>query len=142
MSRSAITPALKAAIRQEANYRCGYCLAEEVLMGVSLAIDHIVPLAAGGTDEPVNLWAACRQCNELKNSRTTAEDPQTGELVPLFNPRTQRWSEHFAWDADTYFILGITAIGRATVEALQINRIIMVRARQRWTHLGWPPLAM
>lgn len=69
MSRSAITPALKAVIRHEANYRCGYCLAEEALMGVSLAIDHIVPLAVGGTNEPDNLWAACRQCNELGQTK-------------------------------------------------------------------------
>lgn len=138
--RAYLPPAIKEQIRKEAHYRCGYCLAEESLMGVSLAIDHIIPLAVGGTNEPHNLWAACRQCNELKNNRTHAEDPATGELVGLFNPRTQQWSVHFQWDPETYWILGLTPTGRATVDALQINRTLMVRARQHWIRMGWPQI--
>ncbi len=43
----------------------------------------------------------------------------TNELVPLFNPRTDVWHEHFEWHAPTLF--GKTKIGRATIELLQIN---------------------
>lgn len=56
-----------------------------------------------------NLWPACRQGNELKNNRTHAEDPQTGELIPLFNPRTQQWDEHFAWNRDFTQIQALTS---------------------------------
>jgi hypothetical protein len=66
-------------------------------------------------------WS-CSWYNASKSIKTHVRDSQTGRLVPLFNPRRQRWSQHFAWSEDTLLIIGQTAIGRATVEALQLNR--------------------
>lgn len=44
----------------------------------------------------------------------------TGELVPLFHPRRERWSDAFQLvDAS---IVARTAAGRATVRLLQLNR--------------------
>ncbi len=59
-----------------------------------------------------------------------AMDSETDEKVQLFNPRRDEWRKHFVWSADKLQILGLTAIGRATVEALQFNRerILSVRA--------------
>lgn len=139
MTRPVIPAALRRELFEEGNYRCGYCRSEEILMGVSLVPDHIIPLAANGSNARENLWPACRQCNELKNNRTHAEDPQTGELVPLFNPRTQQWDEHFAWNRDFTQIQALTFTGRATLAALQLNRSLLVRARQRWKLMGWQP---
>ncbi|MCE7989410.1 MAG: HNH endonuclease [Caldilinea sp. CFX5] len=139
MTRVTISAALRREIFEEGNYRCGYCRSQEILMGVSLALDHIIPLAANGSNARENLWPACRQCNELKNDRTHAKDPQTGELAPLFNPRTQRWHDHFAWNRDSTHIQTLTATGRATLAALQLNRPLLVRARQRWKLMGWQP---
>ena len=34
---------------------------------------------------------------EFKGSKTHVIDPANGELIPLFNPRTQNWSHHFSW---------------------------------------------
>jgi hypothetical protein len=65
----------------------------------------------------------------------------TGEIVPLFNPRQQRWSEHFAWSADGTQITGLTIIGRATVVALQMNNATIIPARRRWAAAGWHPPA-
>ena len=139
MTRPTIPQAVRRAILEEANYRCGYCLSEEILMGVSLVPDHIIPLTVGGSNERENLWPACRQCNELKNNRTHAEDPETGELAPFFNPRTQQWHEHFSWNNEFTHIQALTSTGRATLIALQLNRILLVRARQHWKLMGWHP---
>lgn len=57
----------------------------------------------------------------------------------LFHPLQQRWSEHFIWDESKAYILGLTACGRATVTALQMNNQIIVRARKRWVVAGWHP---
>jgi hypothetical protein len=59
--------------------------------------------------------------------------------VPLFNPRLQRWSDHFEWSADGIQIVGLTMIGRATVIALQMNNPTIVPARRRWAAAGWHP---
>ncbi|WP_078657955.1 HNH endonuclease [Streptomyces rimosus] len=42
-------------------YLCGDPKASEV--------DHIIPVAFGGTDEPMNLAACCRTCHQLKTAR-------------------------------------------------------------------------
>ena len=104
-----------------------------------MEIDHLVPEAQGGLTEEGNLWLACSACNTFKGDRTTVLDPLTGEIVPLFNPRQQHWEEHFAWTAAGDYIIGQTAIGRATVAALKLNRPLMVRARRLWMRIGVHP---
>ena len=86
-----------------------------------------------------NLCFACRRCNEFRSSATAACDPLTGEIVPLFHPRIQMWNEHFAWEASGTRIIGLTAIGRATVVALNMNNAVIVDARRRWVGVGWHP---
>lgn len=51
-----------------------------------------------------------------------AIDPETGQLESLFHPRISVWSEHFAWSDDSTLILGKIACGRATLQALRLNR--------------------
>lgn len=139
MTRPYLSTELRRQISQDANHRCGYCLCDEALTGTPMTVDYIVPLAVGGSSERDNLWLACRACNEFKHARTDAEDPDTGELAPLFNPRTDLWHTHFSWSADRTQILGLSPVGRATVIALQLNRPMLVRARRRWVLIGWPP---
>lgn len=104
-----------------------------------MQIEHIIPLAAGGTSDESNLWLSCAWCNSYKAAQTHAADPQTGSLVPLFNPRTQLWTEHFRWSADGIRIIGITMTGRATVEALRLNNEYILPARAQWVLAGWHP---
>ena len=106
-------------------------------MGVSLVFDHIIPLASGGLTARENLWRACRQCNEFKGTQTHVEDSVTRAVVPLFNPRTQLWIEHFQWNSDYTEIIGTNPIGRATVQALQLNRQLLIKARSNWRRMGW-----
>ncbi|MBI2756908.1 MAG: HNH endonuclease, partial [Chloroflexi bacterium] len=75
-------------VKRRARGRCEYCQ----IYGWQLSIDHIIP---GGGDGSENLAAACFPCNRLKWFRTHAEDPLTGEIVRLFDPRADHWSEHF-----------------------------------------------
>jgi hypothetical protein len=104
-----------------------------------MTVDHVVPQVQGGPTTFDNLCFACRRCNEYKGSATTAHDPLMGEIVPLFHPRTQTWSEHFTWDASGTHLVGLTAIGRATVVALNMNNAVIIDARRRWVSVGWHP---
>lgn len=127
-------------VREAARFRCGYCLAQQRYLTVRLEIDHVRPLAKGGTDEESNLWLACSICNGHKSDKTTGIDPETGNAEPLFNPRLQVWSEHFAWEADQVHLRGLTPTGRATVAALHLNDDAdALIARMNWVSVGWHP---
>lgn len=136
---SSISEELRAKIRTEANNQCGYCQSlQKYVLGI-LEIEHIIPKALGGSDDEENLWLACRLCNNYKGIQTHATDPITNRKVKLFNPRRQKWSQHFTWTNNGSNISGVTACGRATVIALQINNIYAVTVRQAWVSAGWHP---
>jgi hypothetical protein len=139
VSKSHISKALRERVTLAARQRCGYCLTSEHIVGALMEIDHILPEALGGRTEEENLWLACSRCNQHKADRVVALDPVGGDAVPLFDPRRQRWNEHFAWTQDGDRIEGLTPVGRATIIALQLNRPELVRARQRWIAVGWHP---
>lgn len=123
---------LRTRVQQADHRRCAYCLSSEVNTGIPLTIDHIHPTSRGGETAFDNLCLACRPCNEFKSDAVGVEDPLTGEVVALFHPRRQRWRDHFAWSGDGILIEGQTAVGRATVVALRMNRAAIVAARSRW----------
>ncbi|MEM7112337.1 MAG: HNH endonuclease signature motif containing protein [Chloroflexota bacterium] len=141
MSRQYISKSLRASVSREAKYRCGYCLTLAKIIGTPMEIDHIIPEALGGLTDEDNLWLACSLCNKFKADRLTAFDPVTAQMVRLFNPRTQRWQEHFRWNRDAIHIIGLTPTGRATQIALKLNRASLVEARSLWASVGWHPPA-
>ena len=104
-----------------------------------MEIDHIIPEVLGGLTEEENLWLACSLCNDHKADRVAGLDPVSGEVVRLFDPRRQVWQEHFHWSPEGDRIIGRTPTGRATVEALHLNRPVLVRARLLWVAAGWHP---
>jgi hypothetical protein len=123
-----------------AGNRCGYCLAPQHLVLVPLEIEHLLPLAGGGTNDESNLWLACPICNGHKSSKTTGTDPVTKLAHPLFHPRIQSWHEHFAWSEDGLRIVGLTPTGRATVVALHLDSDpIALEVRSYWVAAGWHP---
>lgn len=126
-------------VHKRARWLCEYCQCPERLTGLIFPIDHIVPRRAGGSNDLDNLCLACSGCNGHKYVRTTGVDPESNEIVPLYHPRNQPWSEHFMWSADGTSILGLTATGRATIETLQLNRPQAVEARRLWVTAGWHP---
>lgn len=129
---SKISEELDARIREQAKKRCGYCLVPQKLVSFKLEIEHLLPKAKGGSDEEVNLWLACRQCNLIKAAKTHGFDPLTSESIEIFNPRKQLWSDHFVWSNDKTLIIGKTPAGRATVLALQLNSDLQRTAREFW----------
>ncbi len=139
MSKTYIPAHVRRRVAKAALYRCGYCLTSQAVIAMPMHVEHIIPEAAGGSSAEENLWLACPLCNGYKGTQTHALDPQTGERVPLFNPRTQDWHEHFAWSEDGTRILGRTPIGRATVKALRLNNKYVVPSRRAWVAAGWHP---
>ena len=127
-------------VREAAKDRCGYCLSPQRLVMARLEIEHIIPRARGGTSDESNLWLSCPLCNRSKSDRTSAPDPDSGADVPLFNPRRQRWSEHFRWSDDGLRILGLTPTGRATAAALHLaDDPDALTVRSYWILAGWHP---
>jgi hypothetical protein len=80
-----------------------------------------MPQAAGGVTSLENLALACVSCSLRKGARTTAIDPGTGDAAQLFHPRIHAWNGHFIADVSGE-ILGLTAIGRAAITSLSMNR--------------------
>jgi hypothetical protein len=140
MSRVHIPLAMANRVRKAARNRCGYCLSPQHLVMARLEIEHIIPLCHGGDNDEENLWLACPICNRYKGSKTTGIDPETNEIAPLFNPRNQRWFAHFRWSADGLYVVGLTAVGRATVAALHLSDDAdALQVRSFWIMAGWHP---
>jgi hypothetical protein len=141
MARRKSVPAkLRRQVAERDGHHCSYCRSPE-FVGVPMVVDHVIPQSAGGATTFNNLALACYRCNEFKGARINGIDPQTHELVALFNPCTQEWHKHLAWSDDGWHIRGLTAIGRATVETLQLNNEWLVHARRVWISAGLhPPL--
>ena len=116
-----ISDALKQAVRKRANYICEYCHSSEQLSANRFTVDHISPKSLGGSDNFDNLVLACRRCNERHYNFIDGIDPETQEIVSIFNPRQQKWEEHFAWLNQGIMIEGTTPIGRATCIRLDLN---------------------
>ena len=139
MSRSEIPGAVRIRVKEAARNRCGYCLSSQQYVMGRLEVEHIVPSAQGGSDDESNLWLSCGLSNRYKGSQVVGTDPLDGLSATLFNPRTQSWGEHFRWNPDATQILGLTATGRATVQALRLNNEIAIEVRRNWVLAGWHP---
>jgi len=137
---SRIPPRLRRQVIERARGVCEYCKNQQELMVEEFEVDHIYPEALGGPTTLDNLALACPHCNSKKFTKIRAIDPLTGRRVALFNPRRQHWNQHFKWSGDFSEIIGKTLCGRATIEALQMNRPRTVRIRSLWRALGLHPL--
>lgn len=113
---------LRRLVQARAGGLCEYCRHPEDHATERYALEHITPRAAGGPDDTANRAFSCHGCNGYKGPKTTARDPETGTVVPLFHPRQQTWADHFAWNADSLEVIGLTPTGRATVALLRLNR--------------------
>ena len=127
--------ALRSMVRRRAGDVCEYCrLPQAASRIVRFHVEHIIARQHGGESEPDNLALACSCCNFHKGPNIAGFDPESGQLVPLFHPRQHRWSEHFAWDGTV--VVGLTPIGRATVELLAMNEWDRVEVRENLQSLG------
>ena len=106
-------------VRQRAGDRCEYCRLHQEHCGLRHHIEHITARQHGGSDEADNLALACHRCNLHKGTNLAGIDAQTAQVTPIFHPRRDQWSDHFTWEGAR--INGISAVGRATVQVLNMN---------------------
>ena len=132
-----IPAALRRVVLERAGNRCEYCQLSQAGQEATFHIDQVVPVAAGGPTIESNLALACVSCSLREGSALTAENPETGQRVPIFNPRVQRWAEYFRWQGSR--LIGITPTGRATVTALSLNRSAMLAIRDEEGAFGSHP---
>jgi hypothetical protein len=109
----------------------------ESFQGATFHIEHVIPQCKGGRSDLRNLVLACPGCNLHKGGSILAIDPVTGRHVRLFHPVLQLWSEHFRFCG--YQIEGLTAEGRATIEALKLNHPRRQRIREVEEVFGFYP---
>jgi HNH endonuclease len=126
-------------VAERAEHRCEYCRAPEAIFNFAFEVEHIVPPGLGGTDDEANQALSCRCCNVFKSNQHAVPDPQTGIITPLFNPREQGWEAHFGVDQANGTLIGLTPTGRATIDALQMNRPTQIIARKHWMRLKLYP---
>lgn len=120
--------ATKQLVRGRAGGTCEYCLARQADDPfLRFQIEHIIAVQHGGSDDPDNLALACPHCNQHKGPNLTGLDPFDGALTRLFDPRRQRWEDHFAVRGP--LVMGLTAVGRTTVRVLNMNAQRRVEAR-------------
>jgi HNH endonuclease len=100
------------------------------LFSAAISVEHIIARALGGQTEADNLALSCQGCNGHKYIKWQATDPLTEVIVSLFHPRQQQWRDHFGWNEDATLIVGLTPTGRATIEALKMNRIELINLRE------------
>jgi len=118
----------RTAVRQRAGDCCEYCRRQQADSPlIPLQTEHIIPRKHGGSDHPDNLALACSECNLHKGSNLTGIDPESNEVTRLFDPRHDRWEDHFAWNG--LRIAGLSSVGRTTVRVLELNSPARIRVR-------------
>jgi hypothetical protein len=134
-----VTARQRRLVAQRAGGCCEYCRSQERYSPDPFSIEHIVPIARGGSHELANLAFACLGCNNHKYTSIQGIDPVNGEGVALYHPRRQHWEDHFSWSEDFTLMVGRTPTGRATIGKLYLNRAGVVNFRRVLAALGRHP---
>jgi hypothetical protein len=124
-----IPVALRRLVEERANYKCEYCLLPAGVSFFSHEIDHIIAQKHGGVTDADNFALTCWRCNRHKGTDLGSFDPETGAFSFLFNPRTQKWAEHFTFLE--LHLVGLTPLGRTTISLLQMNNDERLAERHR-----------
>jgi len=118
--------------------RCEYCRMPHEFDDLDFEVDHVVAIQHRGATSEDNLALACFACNRHKGPNIAGLDDVTSEIVRLYNPRADRWNDHFRWHGAN--LEGLTAIGRVTLHVLSINLDYRVAFRRNLIEEGlFPP---
>lgn len=134
MSSTYIPTALRRLVRERANGCCEYCLIPEQLSLSTYAIDHIISEKHGGLTQADNLAFSCVVCNQFKGSDIASVDNKTNAISALYNPRSDRWLDHFSLHRANF--IPLTAKGRVTVKILKLDRLERIEERRWLAELG------
>jgi hypothetical protein len=127
---------LRQTIADRANQLCEYCLIAEADTFYGCQVDHIISLKHGGSSDLGNLAYACALCNRAKGS-DVGSISRTGEFIRFFNPRTDRWAEHFRLDGAA--IQPLTPVGEVTARILGFNDSARLHEREELIRFGIYP---
>jgi hypothetical protein len=119
--------ALAREVRRRARGLCEYCLLPQACLRLTFHIDHVVAQQHEGATTADNFALCCPYCNLHKGTNLAGIDPDSREPTFLFNPRRDRWRDHFSIDGAR--IVGLTTVGRTAVALLQMNSGLRVRLR-------------
>ncbi|MCI0462674.1 MAG: HNH endonuclease [Gemmataceae bacterium] len=111
--------ALRQLVWERAQDACEYCHIPQRFDVLPFQVDHVIAEKHHGPTHADNLALSCYNCNSYKGPNIAGIDPDTGTLTRLFHPRQDNWDEHFAWIGPE--LVGLTAIGRTTIDVLSIN---------------------
>lgn len=128
------TSRIRSAVRERARQRCEYCHLPDRCSVMPFQLDHVRAQKHAGADSLRNYAWSCLSCNSHKGPNPAGYDPITDTLQRLFNPRADEWDDHFEWDGA--LLIGLSAIGRTTIEVLRINHPDQVRHRAMLLKLG------
>jgi HNH endonuclease len=121
---------------ERAKHRCEYCRFPAVIALLPFQIDHIISQKLHGPTSAENLALCCERCNSHKGP--LAAGYLEGKHVPLFNPRTDQWRDHFAWNGG--HLVGKTDVGKVTIDVLAINLPYRVALRAALMEEGAYPV--
>jgi hypothetical protein len=116
---SYVSASLRRLVATRAEGLCEYCLIHEQDTFLGCQVEHIISEKHEGQTSEANLAFACVFCNRFKGSDVATFVPGTGRLCRLFNPRTDRWAEHFRLDG--VHLVGVSEMGQATARLLGFN---------------------
>ena len=119
---------LRNLVFERASGRCEYCLIPDGWFFARHQIDHIIAEKHGGQTFEENLALCCSLCNRFKGSDITTVDSKTGAIIPLFNPRLDKWEEHLLIDKELF--IGLSEKGRGTIQLLRLNHPMRVEQRK------------
>ena len=131
---AAISSELRQVVWTRSGGACEYCRMPDAFDPLPFAVDHIRPQFHHGPSTGENLCISCFNCNTFKAVNIAGHDPDSGELTRLFHPRHDEWEAHFAWNGPC--LLGLTAVGRTTIDVLRINLPERVEHRPLLQELG------
>jgi len=137
MSSGQVTAEMRRIVAARANFVCEYCLMAEEDGYFRFQVEHVISRKHGGSSDLENLALACVYCNRHKGSDIASLTPETGELIRFYNPRVDRWREHFRLDG--VLIEPLTEIGEATIRILQMNHEDRILERQVLSRRGRYP---
>ncbi|MEW6580955.1 MAG: HNH endonuclease signature motif containing protein [Chloroflexota bacterium] len=138
---TSIPDPLRRAVLARANRCCEYCLLSQDDAFLAHEVDHVIAEKHRGVTTLDNLCLSCFDCNRHKGSDIASVDPETGALTPLFDPRRDRWTDHFRLEGPR--IVPRTAIGRVTEYLLRLNSDEQIMKRAALIALGrYPPAVL
>ncbi len=136
---SYVSAELRRLVRDRADGLCEYCLVHERDAYFDCEVDHVISEKHGGPTADSNLAYACPLCNRAKGSDLGSLTSSSGVLIRFFNPRADRWTDHFRLDGVR--IVPKTEIGDVTARILALNDPERIEEREMLKARGRYPSA-